>query len=69
MVCLHPLLVKPDGYRMKEKIDWKYVVSCIVGGAIVIGSYFIYDIAPVSSICFIIVGVMIPTGYALFNRR
>jgi len=52
-----------------KKIDWKYIISCMAGGAVVIGSYFIYDIAPSSAICFIIVGVMIPTGCTLFNRR
>ena len=61
-----PYVEDEDG---EKKIDWKYIISCIAGGVIITGSYFLYDYAPTSAMCFIIVGVMIPTVYSLYGGR
>jgi len=52
---------------MKEKTDWKFNIACVLGIAMITGSYLLYDIAPDSAICFTIVGIMIPTGYVYFR--
>ena len=48
-------------------MNWKFNIACIIGTAMVMGSYFLYDYAPVSAICFTVVGIMIPTGYVYFR--